>query len=710
MFQKHGNPERYKGRSSKPQKIASVWSIECAMQLGLLQESSLKNITIVNTLDFDSMRNDRNAENFPDLETSDHETALSKSTNGLNATWPLIIPVSEPLPRPVRKRGRRKRKWTITRRRKPRNNVHEEIDDATMDLTIKRSASSPLRRKSKRGNLSASNDTATRLSDDNFSPTRLHTRSRHRDDDDDRDHERLSKGYRLASREKVGRATSTRSTTRRTTRPDYSELEYSRYSSNRQKEESTELSEYPEYFMNVLRIDNNTGENDSDTSEDTMPDCDTTSVDDADGRRFAERTPRKISVRRNGKTLDDRVPLKRGNRRSTNDEEPPKSLRKRSTRRRRKRRIKKWKEEDHDSAVDSNYKANSQEEENSSACRSDGGKGDLDVDANGIAKDEAETCNDCNARQHLRGALTDDTCTCKKNLRNTASAIMRDIQEQIREIAEITHDAENAGNEIPETFTDDSSKKQPKEELDQDDVPAMHDEEDNGNGGDNDEDVLFQESGQSSRENVEPKIQSPNFSMNRRRRRKRFNRWTSINCDLVDRTKTTYHSAFHECDLESSATSSSLKINMTESWKPEDGDNDEMIHSSFRSSLSGGCDEHDSALLLARKIISDLSKDADDDGEDEMMASSCYKYDDKCDETSDSQQVEQHSRYNSAHDSSSEDEDMKEDTKSDNDNYLMKDVVTYRNKNKVVRRSSADQNLVKNENNDAKVSDIRLIH
>jgi len=509
---------------------------------------------------------------------------------------------------------------------------------------------------------------------------------------------------------------STRST-RQTTRLDHSESEYSKYSSsNRQKEESTELSEYPEYFMNVLRIDNTAGENDSDTSEDTMPDCDTTSVDDADGRtaaRFAERASRKISVRRNGKTLNDRVPLKRGNHRSTrtNDEEPAKSLRKRSTRRRRRRRIKKWKEEDHDSAVDSNYKANSQEE-NSSACRSDGGKGDLDVDANGTAKDEAETC-DCNARQR-HDALTNDSCACKRNLRNTATAIMRDIQEQIREIAEITRDAENSGDEIPpRTLSDDSSRKQPREEPDRDDgVPVIpRDQRNNANGGDNDEDVLFQESGQSSRENIEPKIQSPNFTVNRRRRRKRFNRWTSINCDLVDRTKTTYHSAFHECDLESSATSSSLKINMTESWKPEDGDNDEMIHSSFRSSLSGGCDEHDSALLLARKIISDLSKDGDDDGEDETMASSCYKYDDKCDETSDSQQAEQHSRYNSAQDSSSqEDEDMKENAKSDNDNYLMKDVVTYKNKNKVVRRSSADQNLVKSEKNDTKVSDIRLIY
>ncbi|EZA48382.1 DNA (cytosine-5)-methyltransferase 3A [Ooceraea biroi] len=679
------------------------------MQLGLLPESSLKNITIVNTLDFDSMRNDRSAESFVDLETSDHETVLetrlSKFTNRLNATWPLIIPVSDPSSRPIRKRSRRKKRWTITRRRKPRNSVDEELNDATADSTIKRSASSPLRRKPKRGNLGVSTDAWERLSDDNFSSTQLHARSRDHDEDDDEDRE-LSKDYGLAGREKVRRATSTRNATREITQPDYSESEYSRsYTSSRQKEESRELSEYPEYFMNVLRIDNNTGEDDSDTSKDTKPDCDT-SVDDARGRRSAklsERAPRAINVRRNERTLavDNRVLSKRRNRHSSMDKKPARNLQNRSIRRRRRRRRRanEWKKED--SATDSNYNSNSQDD--SSACRSDGRKGD----ARGTARNGRKPCDLCNTRRHS-GNLTNNACTCKRNLRNTASAIMRDIQEQIRD-TEVTRDAENAGNAIPDISVDDPSQEHSKEKLDRDDVSVMRgDEEDNDNRRDNVEDLLFQESRPSSK-NVEPKIQSPNFTVNSgKRRKKRLNRWmSSINCDLVDRTQTTYHSTFHECDLESSTTSS-LKINMTENWKPEDGDNAGMIHSSFRSSLSEGCsDEHDSALLLARKIISDdLSKDEKTDDENKTMGSSCYKYEDKCDETLNSQQTEQgRSRDNFIYNSSSEDEDTKEDTEFENqyDNHLMKDIVTYRNKNKVTRRSSVDQNLVKDERDDTKV-------
>nr|ASM42032.1 Dnmt3b [Pogonomyrmex barbatus] len=187
------------------------------------------------------------------------------------------------------------------------------------------------------------------------------------------------------------------------------------------------------------------------------------------------------------------------------------------------------------------------------------------------------------------------------------------------------------------------------------------------------------------------------------RRRKRRNRWHTIDCKFDEKTETAYRSVFHDCvDFDTPRSTPSLKINMEENWKSEDSsDNDDGIHSSWRRSTLGSLTEEcgnevDGALLLARKIVSDDStKDEKCDDEHETLSNMCYKYQ----ETSDTfpGMTTKDSFYDS-------DEDMKDMLISQRDE--TKDIITYKNKNRSVRRSaSINCSVIKDEDDDTKVQD-----
>lgn len=663
----------------------------CAIELGLLQKSSLKDVTIASYLDLDFLRTTKNAQRSSDFETNNREDVVSDRTSVsiFGGSWPFIDPAritritSKKFIRKRSKRGR----WSTKRQRKPNvDSARWDINNATRNLSIKRTVSSSSSGGSRHENLGVSNGGPTGLSGNKFSLTQLHARWSDRDEDENREH--LSGSYGSADEDEgVCRAMSETSSGE-IVQIDYSSAGYSRfYTPSYQKKKSqnrTELSEYPDYFSNVLRIEeNNTEDDDFDTTSDWNI-YNTRSMKFA---KFTEHVPRVINTRtsvRNGKTLGStgrRSSRKKGRhlRSSNNHLETPKKRRKKSMRQRK---------ESGNSVTNNDYKLSriSRDlEENSSECKSDA-RGGFVVDTSDTAKIVQGRCN-CNARRHSYN-FTNAACACKRNLKSTATAIMRDIQAHIRS-AEITKDIENIQDF---TISADSPGEKPGDKDLNRDVSMEYDWiglEDNGelNNG--------EISSQESKQSFDPAESFININVKRRRRKRRLNKYT-IDCQFVDRTETAYQSVFHECvNYDSPVASSSLKINMDESWRSEDNDSGvDMIHSSWRRSVSfvEECDnEFDSALLLARKIVSDDSAKGEKyyDDEHETLESMCYKYR----ETSDVYAAI--SRDTSLHDSCSDEEDAKFVNQHDK----TKSIITYKKKGRNIwRLSSVNRRFYKNGN------------
>ncbi|XP_029165493.1 uncharacterized protein LOC114936461 isoform X2 [Nylanderia fulva] len=618
-------------KSSKSHKIMSPWSIICAIELGFVQQSSLKDVTIVSYWDLDFLRTAKRKSS--DQETNNHEDVVS--TNIFGNTWPFIDPaqITKIVSRKsIRKRSKRRSRWSTRRQRK--RNVDRDINDDAKSTT-----NLPIKRESRR-----ESDDSTGLSGNNFSLTQLRR---------DENRERLSESY--GSTDEDEEATS-ETNSNEIARIDYSGAGYSRfYTPTCQKKElqnQAELPEYPDYFSNVLRIDDDNNTEDDDWFPDTQ-------------MKFHKNVSREINTRRsvkNGNTLSSDIVGKRSSRRK-------KSHRLSSeyhfeTVKKRKNKWSRRKKKAGKSVMNGAYslsRISRDSKENSPECKSDAGDG-FAVDTRDTAKIVRERC-DCNARRHSYN-FTNAVCACKRNLKSTATAIMQDIQAYIRS-AEIAKDAENVRN----FATSDSL------DLDKDlarrDISMEYDwiVEDNG-----------EISSQESKRSYDLTGSMNNVSANlRRRKRRRLTRF-KIDYKLVDRTETAYRSAFHECVNFDFPASSPLKINMDESWRSERSNSDlEMIHSSWRQSVSftEECDnECDSALLLARKIVSDdlakVEKYYDD--ERDILDATCYKYR----EISYAQEYTM--RIDTSHDSCSDDEkfqaDRQEETKS-----------TYKKKGRNNRRS-----------------------
>lgn len=665
--------------------VANVWAFCCALDLGLLCESSLKKVVIASYSELDSLSTAEDAGKSSDLKTYDCEDDASKSASIFSKSWPFIDPAQIPrITKPkVRKRGKKTR-WSVRRQRKSR------IDDATTDLWTKRGTSSL--RESERENLG---DQSARLSVKNSSSTRsrvpvhdederLSESNRSNDEDDDEEEEVISQTTSETSSEEIAPV-------------DYSGSGYSRfYSQSHTKEEPqnrAELSEYPDYFMNVLRIDNSTENNDLDTSEDVTSVSDTSKDNfrDAQTSKFAKFTERRASHKslenKNTSRKTGRASSRKKNHELENSEdcfEVPKKRRNTSVRR---------KKEVRNSAAYNHYerrRISHDLEENSSRNKSDS-RDDVAVSTH-VAEEIAgqKPCN-CKARRRSHN-FTNTACPCKRNTsKETAATIMRDIQECIN--TKITEDAENIEKTISEIER--NTLESPSHKDLSQDISMEYDWVDNNEVNDR--------SFQSLEQSFDSEELSLNVSRVGRRGRKKYRH--SIDCKFDEKTETAYRSVFHDCiDFDTPRSNPSLKINMEESWKSEDSsDNDDGItHSSWRrstleSSTEECGNEVDGALLLARKIVSDdLTKDEKCD-DDETLNNRCYKYH----EISDIFLTV--ARKNSFHDS---DEDM--DTKFIKRRDEAKDIITYRNKSKKIRkRSSIDRSF---EDDDFKVSIIIYIY
>lgn len=671
--------------------IANVWALSCALDLGLLCESSLKEVVIASYSELNSLFTTEDAGKSPDLETDDHEDDACKSASIFGNSWPFIDPARiKRITRmkPVRRR-RRKTRWSVRRQKKPRD-ACPRIDGATADLPTKRSTSL---RKSERENLAVSHDRPARLSARaNASSTR--TRVFVGD-------ERLPESYRSTDDEEeevISQTTSETSSADEIASVDYPG--YSRFSSPSHAKEDPqnrlELSEYPDYFS-VLRIDNSTENNDFDTWEDVMSVSDT-SRDNARTAKLAKfakrRASRKILENKNAPHRTGRASSRKNKLELKINEDRFEMLKKK-----RNRLVGRKRKKTRNSAAHHNRRRISHDlEENSSKSKSNsrGAAGTRDV-AEEIA---VQKCCDCKARRRSHN-FTNTACSCKRGSKNTAAAIMRDIQECINtKIAEKLE--EKTISESEKDVLENSNHKDHKdlsqnvsiEEydwLDKDELQHC--------------DLVSQDLKQSfdlekKHEQTNVEESSVSFKNKVGRRRKKRYRY-SIDCKLNEKMETAYRSVFHDCiDFDTPRSAPSLKINMEESWKSEDSsDNDDEIHSSWRRSTLGSLTEEcgnevDGALVLARKIVSDDStKDEKYDEEHETLNNACYKHGEVSDTFLPT------ARNNSFRDS---DEDM-EDMKFLNQRDEAKNIITYRNKNRTITRLTSDCSFVKDEDDDFKV-------
>ncbi|XP_011876208.1 PREDICTED: uncharacterized protein LOC105566647 isoform X2 [Vollenhovia emeryi] len=676
-------PSQRGARSSKLSRIANVWALSCALDLGLLRESSLKEVVIASYSELNSLSTGEDAAKSPDLEANDREDDASKSASIFGSSWPFIDPAQIKritCTKPVRRR-RRKARWSVKRQRKPRD-ARPRVDGGTADLSAEVGTSSSLRE-----NVGVSRDRSARLSV-RKNPSSTRSRVFVGDEDD----ERLSQSYRSTGEdeddeeEEVISQTTSETSSEEIAPVDYSGTGYSRfYSTSHTKEEPQnrmELPEYPDYFMNVLRIDNSTENNDLDISED---DTSRDNAQTAKPAKFAERrTSRKI--------------LENGN--------APHSVRKASSRKKKKSEL--GKNEDHVEPKKRKHRSVGRKkrtrnaaaynhhnlrrishelEDNSSKSKSDS-RDDVAAGTRDAAEEIAvqKRC-DCKVARRRSHNFTNAACPCKRNnSKNAAAAIMRDIQKYIN--TKIAMDAERVIGAIGANMPEDPGRKNLRDismEYDWMDTDEL-----------NDWDSSFQIINQS----LDP-TNTEDLSMSIGKfgtRRKRKNR-RSIDCKFDESMETSYRSLFHDCiDFDTPRSTPSLKINMEESWRSaeDSSDNDDGIHSSWRRSTLGFSTEEcgnevDGALLLARKIVSeDLTKDEKCDDEYENLNNVCYKYH----EMSDTSFTV--ARKNSFYDS---DEDMENEKLA---NQRDEARATYKNKNRTIRRSVSTCSF-KDEDDDVKV-------
>lgn len=673
--------------SSKLSRIANVWALSCALDLGLLRESSLKEVVIASYSELNSLSIAEDAAKSPDLEANDREDDVFKPASIFGNSWPFIDPAQIKrigCMKPVRRR-RRKTRWSVRRQRKPR----ERIDGATADLSTKRSSSL---RGSKRENLGESRDRSARLSGMRKNPSS--TRSRVFGGEA----ERLSESYRSTDEdddeEEVISQTTSETSSEEIAPVDYSGSGYSRfYSTSHAKEElqnRMELSEYPDYFMNVLRIDNSNENNDLDTSED---DASRDNARTAKFAKFAERrASRKILENENSPHRIGRAPSRRKKPAlGSSRDRVPKKGRSRSVGRKEKSRTSAY---NHYNRRRISHDSEDNFPKSKADSRDDVAAGTRDVAEEIAVQKRCE----CKARRRSQShTFTNAACPCKKNSRNTAAAIMRDIQECIN--TKIATDVEEIGKTISEIWGN-APEGLGHKDLRRD-VSMEYDWVDDNELDDRNSPSQIWERAFDPTNAEQLNVRTAG------RRRKRRSRHL-IDCKFDESTETAYRSVFHDCvDFDTPRSTPSLKINMEESWKSaeDSSDNDDEIHSSWRRSTLGSSTEEcgnevDGALLLARKIVSDDStKDEKCDDEHETLNNACYKYH----ETSDAFVM---ARTNSFYDS----DEYTEDAKFANQRSEAKDIITYRNKNRTIRRSASVDYSFKDEDDDVKVSERLLMY
>lgn len=648
------------------------------MNLGLFSESSLKDVSFVNLLDV-FMKNRYSAEEA-DLDGSDCEEAEPKlnatDSNTSAALWPFMQAVHDTtaLKKSVRKRGKRKRsRWTIKRQKKrgepavPSSMVARRklLDAANPKPAMKRRIVTAASSVSSLADGPAAGD----LSGYNVSFKALHSRL---SGYEARDPLLSSSAHRTIGEvrgqppREVGNAT-------RHSAPRYAEARarssYDAQEPKRRRRTETNLPKRADYYKNVARVNDDIG----DIWEDTTSSSDENEEDDnGDGDEEATLAERRGSSSKetdiaNGNVASSREPAsscgRRTARRRRNREHLLKNRKDRSMLLRNCGKMKKKRLQRHRRAPAVDDRGVSQvvvvrRKRQRNLGRRVAPRPDL-------ARRARKRCNHCdNPRRRSYNSAA--SCTCKGSLKDTATAIMRDIRAHIHNANANGHSAEEQaeaaecpnGNraELESSGRDVSMKYEWEDEDTEDNSQSVH----------------------SSQSSTKAKTYG---NPDRKPRRKR--RWhkAPIDCKFVDRTETTYQSVLPEpVDLDSRPSTPSLKINVDDvNWGSEDSDVGSTLHPVLDNSSEGY--EADGALdvftTTADKAVvasDNCENDVARQERNSLMASSCYVYSEKPNDTVDT--------------AAAAGERAARKTKFADRRDVTKDVITYGKRNKSSGKSS----------------------
>ncbi|XP_014478590.1 PREDICTED: uncharacterized protein LOC106746476 [Dinoponera quadriceps] len=592
-------PNRRRGRPWKC-KMANVWSLVCAMELGILPESSLKDIAFVNLWDVTTKL--YSAEETAELEGTE-ETEPKPVNNISTALWPFMPAMRNivPLKKSVRKRGRRKRsKWTVQRHKKPRDpavlmtvrrRIHDDIDrrSAMRKRVVAAGAVNPSSNPSlKDGPPSAA------LPGYNFSFKQLHTRLAGSSNVDEA-RDRLSTVYRSTGKNLAhGRPKRQSCNTTEALSTDHSASTRRHLPSRdtrRQKRSRVDLSGRADYYKNVARVNDDMGDIWENTTSDSSGQNEEEEEDAT--RQQSHFANGNVSSRGSTSSYSESgmLPLKKGHHERLLRNLPRNSAAPHAVKKRRRRR-----------PVASSDRTHRRK---SLARRS--APAPLAAELPGIAR--RKRC-DCGNPQRRSSHVS----SCKENLKNTATAILRDIR---------AHIDDNADTDKMEVAKD------PGEEQDEGrdegrDVSMKYEWEDDDTA----------DRAEKSRDANSPQLSATYKTYGntgRKSRDKKRPQKGPIDCEFVDRTETTYQSVH-----DSAPPIPSLKINVDEvSWGSEDSNVSLTAVSRIfepRSSLSEGRgNEGDDALesrIMAGKVdVSDDSVNSEARQErNASMASACYVY------------------------------------------------------------------------------------
>ncbi|XP_011138454.1 uncharacterized protein LOC105182605 isoform X2 [Harpegnathos saltator] len=642
--------------------MGTVWSIVCAMNLGLFSESSLKDVSFVNIWDAFMRKHYAAEDTDADVEASDREDtdeARSTSNNTSAAFWPFLQAARSTLKKTARKRGKRKRsRWTIKRQKKPLDAMvpHRRIHDslalksATKRRVVAAAASSvsPVSRKihSIESHV-GSNRPAAGLPGYSYSFKQLHARLAGAGGDKmEEPRGRSSAAYLAASNEDDARATPRESTTETPT--DHSASRHvagSRTSLRGARKSKRDLSdplEFNDYYRKVTRVNVDMGDIWEDTSsssdgnnedEDYVVDDDDDDDDNDDdddknkdkdykvAGRFTSRVNPKetelangsVSGRKAASTHDEneRLPSQKRNREQLLEslkEQPATSPKNGEimTRRQKRRR--------QSAASDDNASQITPIAHRSSRQRSVATQVAAVPEVDGNVENARKRCE---SRRSHNSAPT--SCSCKENLKHTATAIMKDIRAHI-------------GNEDSDKDTENNVVEVIEVKVESRDVSMKYEWEDDWD--DDDDDATGNEdssrrSSDRSQSPAKPFLKTYGNTSQKGGKKRQLCK-TSIDYEHVDLKETTYQSVLPECVVldDSRPSTPSLKINVDNEikWASEDSDISALIVSIV--------DEDDAAANTSTTATTPGKTDVDDDPADgrarqernALMASACYVY------------------------------------------------------------------------------------
>lgn len=592
------------------------------MNLGLFSESSLKDVSFVNIGD-NFMKRQAVVEEMAVETGCDHEKVEAKPKSNASVVWPFMqVARTVILKKAVRKRRNKRRRNRLTINRKKRDTRLQIKDTEKFEPKKKRviiaaavAPTTSLDRKKDTDLRNTSGGPPAGLSGYNFSFRRLHARLPGGSKVDETDSSRAIGDKEIRGKlmtQQTNHVTSADHST-----PRHAGLPLMHNTRKATRSHASLPKRTTDYYKNVARVDDDMGdiwedstseenktdedENDDDEDYDGGGGDDDDDDDDADWEVNATKTTRRVRTRNlangsfsNHKAVSmysERLPLRKVRLRSRSA-----SLRNRKAMKRQQNSV---------AAEDRNTRviARRGRRRNVARCVTPTSKTHL----------AERTRKRCECRNPRRRPYNNVRCSCKENMRNTATAILKDIRAQISN-TDTDQDTEDM-NEVAEDPGESRNEQSNHEDS------MKYEWEDEG-------------APDCKSDSLQNAVSSAKSSLkmyaNRRSRgRRRWNK-APIDCKFIDRTETTYQSVLPE-HVERVDTTPSLKINPEEmNWASDDRDISALIEP--RSSVGEGRDnEYDEVLDALTTATQVVVFDDPEDGEahqerNALMASACYVY------------------------------------------------------------------------------------